>query len=139
MTNRPPGASSVWFWYLACLCVVLKVGHEVLQHLTARPLLHPRELWSGVAGALSIDDLGKDPVSEHGTFGEDRLLPEVGLVGPHLVPGDHTDLIPGRVELYLGGAAHHYEGVEEVRLDAAWRKPKTVGDSLEWKYIYFWQ
>ena len=126
MTNRPPGASSVRFWYLAGLGVVLEVGHQVLQHLTPSPLLHPGELGRGVAGSLAVDDLGEEPVPEHRTLREDGLLPEVGLVGAHLVPGHHADLVPGRVELDLGRAADHYEGVEEVGLDAAGGEPGVV-------------
>ena len=55
---------------------------------------------------------------------EYRLFPEVWFVRPHLIPGHHADLVPGRVELDLGGAAHHYEGMQEVRLDAARREPE---------------
>ena len=124
MTNGSPGATSVRFGYLAGLCVVLEVGHQVLQHLTPGPLLHPGELGRGVAGSLTVDDLGEEPVSEHWALREDRLLPEVRLVGAHLVPGHHADLVPGRDELDLGGAADHYEGVQEVGLDAARREPE---------------
>ena len=44
--------------HLAGLGVVLEVGHEVLQHLAARPLLHPRKLGRGVTSSLSVDYLG---------------------------------------------------------------------------------
>ena len=85
-------ASPVWFRNLPGLGVVLHVGHNILQHLTAGPLLHTGELRRRVAGALAVHDLGADPLPEHGALLEGRLLPEVGLVGAHLVPGDHRHL-----------------------------------------------
>ena len=71
------------------------------------------------------DDDNSEP--EHGSLGEDGLLPEVGLVGPHLVPGHHTDLVARGVELDLGAAPHDDEGVEEVGLDAAGGEAGVVG------------
>ena len=118
MSDRSPGASSVRLWYLAGLCVVLKVCHQVLEHLRPRPLLHSGKLWSGVAASLPVDDLGKNPVSKHRTFREDGLFPEVGFICSHLISGHHTRLVPGRAELDLRAAPDDNEGVEEVGFDA---------------------
>ena len=57
---------------------------------------------------------------------EQRLLPEVWFVRPDLVPCDDTDLVAGGVKLDLGRAAHHDEGVQEVRLDAGGGEPRVV-------------
>ena len=126
MSNRSPGSASVRLRYLTRLRVVLQVRHQVLQHLRPRPLLHPSKLWSRVAASLPVDDLGENPVSKHRTFREDGLLPEVGFVGAHLVPGDHARLVPRRAELDLRAAPDDNEGVEEVRLDATWGEPSVV-------------
>ena len=91
--------------------------------------MHPRKLGSRVTGSFAIDDLGKDPVPEHWTLGEDGLFPQVGFVSSHLVPGDDADLVPRRVKLDLGGTSDHNEGVEEVGLDTAGGEPGVV--SLE--------
>ena len=127
MSNRSPGSASVRLRYLTRLRVVLQVRHQVLQHLRPRPLLHPSKLWSRVAASLPVDDLGENPVSKHRTFREDGLLPEVGFVGAHLVPGDHARLVPRRAELDLRAAPDDNEGVEEVRFDATWREASVVG------------
>ena len=126
MSNRPPGAASVRFWDLSCLRVVLKIRHQVLKHLRSRPLLHPRKLWSGVAGSFPVHNLGKNPVSKHWTLREDGLFPEVGFVGAHFVSGHHARLVSGWAELDLGAAPDHNESVEEVRFDATWREAGVV-------------
>lgn len=81
--------SPVWLGNLASLGVVGKVGNNVLKHLRARTLLHAREFGRRVAGALTIHYLGEHPLAEHGTLFKHRLLPQVGLVRTHLVPGHY--------------------------------------------------
>ena len=68
VSNGSPGPPPVRFGYLSCLGVVLQVRHQVLQHLAAGPLLHPRKLRGGVRCSLPVDDLGQQPVSEHGAL-----------------------------------------------------------------------
>ena len=82
----------VWFWQLAGLSMVLHVRHNILQHLTAGPLLHAGELWRRVAGPLAVDDFCEQPFPEHGALLERGLLPEVGLVGTDLIPRDDRHL-----------------------------------------------
>lgn len=84
--------SPVWLGNLASLGVVCKVGNNILKHLRARTLLHSREFGRRVAGALTIHYLGEHPLAEHGTLFKHRLLPQVGLVCTHLVPGHYWHL-----------------------------------------------
>lgn len=137
--------------------MVLQVGHDVLEHLAPGALLHAREFGRRVGGALAVDDFGEQPLAEHGAFVENALLPEVGLVGAHLVPRHHghlrtrasrtfiythcmrdrsvgarTDmgvayLVSGGSALDAGTRPHQDESVQEVALDARRREVGVVG------------
>lgn len=96
------------------------------SHLGPGPLLHPGELGRRVRGPLAVDDLGEQPLPEHGALVEDALLPQVGLVGAHLVPGDDGHLVARRLALDLGRGPHQDEGVQEVGLDAGGRERRVV-------------
>jgi len=126
--------------------VVLQVGDDVLEHLAASSLLHPRELGRRVGGAFAVDDFGEQPLAEHGPLVEDALLPEVGLVGAHLVPRHHghlrtrasyfrtldrrtergTYLVSGGAALDAGTRPHQDERVQKVALDARRREVGVV-------------
>ena len=47
---------------LSCLCVVLEVCDEVLEHLAPRPLLHTRKVGRSVRGPLRIHHLVKEKI-----------------------------------------------------------------------------
>ena len=73
--------------------MILQIGHQILEHLTPGPLLHPGEVGGGVGGPLRVHDLGQKPLPEHGALVKGGLLPEVRLVRTHFVPGHHGNLV----------------------------------------------
>ena len=86
----------------------------VLKHLTSGSFLHPRKFWCRVTCSFSVDYLGEDPISKHGTFGEYRLFPEIRFVCAHFITGHDTNFISGRIEFDLWGASNDDESVKEM-------------------------
>lgn len=81
------GRGPVRFGYLSSFGVILQVGHDILQHLTAGTFLHPGKLGSRIRSPFAVDDFGEHPLTKEDAIVESRLLPQVGLVGSNFVTG----------------------------------------------------